>query len=319
MAARTTRRSTPKDLHSSLRDAEPVCFWLDSTERPVPEQVLDAAIDADLLVVGGGYSGLWTALLAKERDPGRDVVLVESNRIGWAASGRNGGFCAASLTHGLGNGLARWPDEMQTLEALGRANLAAIEAGVRRYGIECNWEHAGELSVATTEHEVGGLAEEADTLRRFGSDAVFLDAAEARAEVASPTYLGAVWDRKGVAMIHPARLAWGLRDACVALGVRLYEGTAVHRVDAQRSAVHVTTPAGRIAARQVALATNAFPPLIKGVRSRIVPVYDHALATEPLTADQLGMLGWVNRQGVSDRANRFHYYRLTPDDRILWG
>src|SRR4051794_8213386 len=99
------------DPARSLADTEPSPYWLDDPGRPAAGPALTGGEHCDLLVVGGGYSGLWTALLAKERDPNRDVVLIESDRIGWAASGRNGGFCAASITHGALNGIARWPGE----------------------------------------------------------------------------------------------------------------------------------------------------------------------------------------------------------------
>ncbi|MGP3920641.1 FAD-dependent oxidoreductase [Nonomuraea sp. 10N515B] len=107
----------------ALADAEPTPFWLDDPDRPGALPALTGEQRCDLAVVGGGYSGLWTTLLAKERDPSLDVVVVEAREIGWAASGRKGGFCSASLTHGLDNGLARWPGEMETLERLGRDNL----------------------------------------------------------------------------------------------------------------------------------------------------------------------------------------------------
>ncbi len=132
-------------------------------------------------MVGGGYSGLWTALLAKERDPSRDVVLLEGDRIGWAASGRNGGFCAASLTHGEANGRERFPHEYPTLERMGLANLDAIEATVARYGIDCDFRRTGSLDVATDDYQVAGLQELAAD---GGGD--FLDQAAVRAEVASP-------------------------------------------------------------------------------------------------------------------------------------
>jgi hypothetical protein len=133
---------------AALADVRHVPFWLDGPQ-PEPEPALVDDTTTDLAVVGAGYTGLWTALLAKERDPGRDVVVLEARTAGWAASGRNGGFCAASLTHGLRNGLERFPDEMPTLERLGRENLDAIDKAVADHGIACSWERTGELTVAT--------------------------------------------------------------------------------------------------------------------------------------------------------------------------
>ena len=131
--------------HPALADATPVPAWLDSPDRPAPRPALAAGATTDLVVVGGGYSGLWTALLAKERDPGREVILLEANRIGWAASGRNGGFCSASLTHGRDNGEQRFPDEIDALEELGCRNLAEIESAIGRHGIDCAWELTGDV------------------------------------------------------------------------------------------------------------------------------------------------------------------------------
>src|SRR3569623_2728310 len=144
-------------LHPSLVDAATTPYWMDHPERPAPRRALDSHITADLCVVGGGYSGLWTAILAKERDPGRDVVLLEGNRIGWAASGCNGGFCAASRTHGYANGVERWPDEMDTLERLGRGSLDAVEQTLRRYEIACDFIRPGAITVATQPHQLEWL------------------------------------------------------------------------------------------------------------------------------------------------------------------
>ncbi|MEV6811289.1 FAD-dependent oxidoreductase [Micromonospora sp. NPDC051296] len=299
-------------------------YWLDRPERPDPLPPLSGATEADLLVVGGGYSGLWAALLAKQADPGRDVLLVEAGTCGWAASGRNGGFCAASLTHGLANGAQRFPDEIDLLDRLGRENLDAIGATVAELGIDCDFERTGELSVAVEPYQLDGLAEDVALARRYGHDVTLLDADEVRAEVDSPTYLGGLWDRDRVAMLDPARLAWGLRRACLDLGVRIHEHTRVTGLRPGGGALHARTLGadgvpGAVRAGRVVLATNAFPPLLRRLRAWIVPVYDYALMTEPLTPEQRDAIGWRNRQGLADTGNQFHYYRITGDGRILFG
>ncbi|MFE1962263.1 NAD(P)/FAD-dependent oxidoreductase [Streptomyces sp. NPDC059479] len=339
MAPGAMRTALTRTALTSLSDAQPVPYWLDDPGRPGALPALTGDEHCDLLVVGGGYSGLWTALLAKERDPGRDVVLIEGHEVGWAASGRNGGFCSASLTHGFGNGLARWPGELHRLEELGERNLDAIEATVTRHGIDCAFERTGEIDVATEPYQLDDLRalyEEATALGFTGLE--LLDRDAMRAEVDSPTFLGGLWDRRGVAMLHPAKLAWGLKQACLDLGVRIYENTRgleLARVRRRAGAagagagavgggaagagMAVRTPYGRVFARRVALGTNVFPSLVRRVRPYTVPVYDYALMTEPLTDEQLSAIGWKNRQGLGDSANQFHYFRITPDHRILWG
>jgi len=304
---------------ADLADAQPSPYWLGQDGAPEPADPLQALESADLAVVGAGYSGLWTALLAKERDPGRDVVVVEAATAGSAASGRNGGFCSASLTHGFDNGLSRFPGEMDELERLGRANLDAIALAVERYQIDCDFRRTGELIVATEPWHLRSLkASYADESAR-DHDVEFLGQDAVRAEIASPTYLGGLWDRTGCAMVDPARLVWGLRRACLELGVRLYENTPVTALSATGAGMRVQTPHGRVDAARVALATGAHAGLLRRLHHYVVPVYDYALMTEPLTGDQLASIGWSNRQGVGDAGNQFHYYRLTADNRILWG
>ncbi|MFC5953646.1 NAD(P)/FAD-dependent oxidoreductase [Streptomyces pratens] len=306
---------------TSLADARPAAYWLDDPGRPGPRPALAGAETCDLLVVGGGYSGLWTALIAKERDPARDVVLVEGREVGWAASGRNGGFCAASLTHGLANGLARWPDEIHRLERLGARNLDAIEEAVARHAIDCEFERTGELDVATEPYQARELRDRYREMdRRALADGVdLLDTDAVRAQVDSPTFLAGLWDRRGVAMLHPAKLAWGLKRACLDLGVRVYEHTPALTLRPYGAGMSVRTPYGQIRARTAALGTNIFPSLVRRARAYTVPVYDYVLMTEPLTDARLASVGWRNRQGLGDSANRFHYFRLTADQRILWG
>ncbi|MFF2551696.1 NAD(P)/FAD-dependent oxidoreductase [Nocardia sp. NPDC058058] len=310
-----------KLLASALSEAAPTPFWTDRPERPHPTDPLTTATTADLAVIGGGYSGLWTALLAKERYPEIDVVLVESAMCGHAASGRNGGFCAASLTHGLSNGVDRFPDEIDVLERMGRENLDAIEATIRRYDIDCDFERTGELEVATAPHELEWLQESHDAALELGYRSELLSAEEVQNLVHSPTYLGGWWDRDGVAMLDPARLAWGLRRACLEKGVRIYEGTPVQRISKTAGGtLTMHTPHGEVRAPRVALCTSAFQGPLAKVSRHVVPVYDYALMTEPLSEEQLDSIGWgKHRMGLGDASYRFHYYRLTSDNRILFG
>jgi glycine/D-amino acid oxidase-like deaminating enzyme len=307
------------DVTRSLGDARPSVLWLDDPDRPAALEPLGGQVTTDLAVVGGGYTGLWTALRAKERYPDIDVHLIEAGECGWQASGRNGGFVASSLTHGFHNGMERWPDEMATLDRLGQDNLDGIADTVATYDIDCHFERTGELAVATAAHQFDDLVEGHEAMRAAGHDVELWDAAQVRAAVDSPTYHGALYDRHGVAMVEPARLAWGLRQACLDLGVVIHEQTHVTDLVDDGRLVELTTPGGRLRARWVALATNGFPPLLRRLRLMTVPVYDHVLATEPLSADQMASIGWSGRQGIGDAANLFHYYRLTRDNRIVWG
>ena len=307
-----------------LAGARQVPFWLDQpdAERPEAEPALATRTIAELAVVGGGFTGLWTALQAKEDDPGRDVVLLEGRRIAWAATGRNGGFCSASLTHGLANGRDRFPDELAELERIGRRNLDEIEKAIARYQIDCDFVRSGELSVATQPWQAESLRETAALAAGLGYSLRLLTADAVRAEVNSPSYLGGLWDSAGCATVDPARLAWGLRRACLDAGVRIYERTPVLAVTEEpgnSGRLALTTPAGQVSAHRVALAAGAFSPLLRRLRSYLIPVYDYVLVTEPLTAGQLASIGWRNRQGLADSGNQFHYYRLTADNRILWG
>ena len=300
------RQPSASVIERSLENTAHTAFWLDDVERAGYPQ-LTGEVRADLAIVGGGYAGLWTAIRAKERDPQRTVVLLEANRVGWAASGRNGGFCEASLTHGEENGLNRWPDEMEQLERLGLENLDGIQEAVERYGMDVDWERTGQMAVAVEPHQVEWME---------GDD--FLDRAAVQAQVASPTYLAGSWDRQGCAMVHPAKLAFELARVATGLGVQIFERTRVTGLSG-RGAQTVAAETGSVIADQVALATNVFPSLLKRNRLMTVPVYDYALMTEPLTAEQYDAIGWKNRQGLADSANQFHYYRLSADNRILFG
>ncbi|HUX04165.1 MAG TPA: FAD-dependent oxidoreductase [Acidimicrobiales bacterium] len=303
-----------------LADVQPELWWLDSDPlEPEAHSALIGDVGADLCVVGAGFTGLWTALLAKEREPTREVVILEQYETGAGASGRNGGFCSASLTHGFYNGMRRFPHEMAEIERLGRENLDAIEETIRRYNIECDWERTGELRVALAEWQYLEMIEEARLRNEMGDRVEILDAQQVQARVHSPTYVGGLFDHDGTALIDPARLVWGLERACLSLGVKIYENSKVEWLENVDDAVRVHTPYGAATAQRVALATNVFPSLLRKARKYVVPVYDYELVTEPLTDEQLDSIGWQGREGLADAGNQFHYYRLTQDRCILWG
>ena len=276
-------------------------------------------MNADLLVVGGGFTGLWAALLAKEENPSLDVVLLEGERIGWAATGRNGGFVSSSLTHGLPNGADRFADELPTLLRLGDENLDAIEATIERYSIDAQWERNGEITAAYEPWQVAELERYAELSQEYGIPLDVWDAERMQSEVHSPTYLGGVHEPNDTALVHPGRLAWGLAQAAESLGVRIFERSKVTDLSDEQGQMVAKAGYGQVRAPKVALATNIFPNLIKRARSFVIPVWDYVLMTEPLSDAQMESIGWKGRQGIGDGGNQFHYYRLSADNRILWG
>jgi glycine/D-amino acid oxidase-like deaminating enzyme len=303
-----------------LAEVQPQLWWLDSDPlEPASHAALIGDLESDLCVIGAGYTGLWSALLAKERNPGREVIVLEQYETGAGASGRNGGFCSASLTHGFTNGMRRFAAEMPIIERLARENLDEIEATIQHYQIECDWERTGELRVAVAPWQYEGMVEEAKLRNQMGDHVEVLNKAQVQARIHSPLYEGAIFDHDGNALVDPARLVWGLERACLSLGVKIFENSKVEWLDNAEHRVRAHTAYGTVTAAKVALATNVFPSLIREARKYVVAVYDYTLVTEPLSDEQLESIGWKGREGVADSGNQFHYYRLTKDNSILWG
>ena len=311
--------NTPrKETIRSIADASHVPFWLDDPSRPAPEPELTENSRADLLVIGAGFTGLWTALLAKEENPLHTVFILEADEVASGATGRNGGFMDASMTHGFYNGLSRWPKELPTLLALGIANLNEIEWTIQRLGIKCDYRRSGDIDMATEAYQLDEMREELEIAVPYKTNFQFLDREQVQAVLKSPIFIAGL-KRPDSALINPAHLAWGLRKACLDLGVRLHEHSPVIKLVEENNYVIAYTRHGYVRATRVALATNAFPPLLKGLSDYVVPVYDYALVTEPLTSAQRESIGWYGREGISDASRQFHYTRTTADGRILWG
>ena len=305
----------------ALSEAKRVSFWLDDLGYPADAPSLDRNTDTDLLVVGGGYAGLWSALRSKERYPERDVVLIEAERIAWAASGRNGGFCEPSLTHGRSNAAIHLPKEKELLEQMGEQNLEELLETIKRYDIDCDIRPHGVIKLATEPHQeetLASLAASDSTIKLLEGDAL-------QEQVRTPAARVGGWATAEGVVLNPVALARGLYNACVKLGVRVYEHTTATEIEEIRAGrgVIVSTPRARIVARHVVLATNGFNSLLKRDSLHTVPVYDYAIVTEPLTVEQRESLGWQLEQGLTTMNSRFHYFRLLTDaegrERILFG
>lgn len=292
--------------------------WIDRAPARTPQPKLVGETTADLAVIGGGYTGLWTALHAAERHPDWRIVLLEGATIGHAASGRNGGFVDPSLTHGLSNGVERWPDEVRELNRLGDENFAGMRDDIKRHGIDCDWREEGILNFARTEWEAEWLREGAEEAAKYGQHVEFYDRDRVGEVTASPAFIAALRVEEQ-ATVDPYRLAVGLFDACRELGVEVYEHSVVKRVANGGDAVRIQTADGEVRAARVALATNVYPALLPRLKFATVPVYDYVLATEPLSDAQLKAIGWTGGEGCADAGNQFHYFRKTDDNRILWG
>ena len=313
------RGEKPIDTHRSLVDSRPQVFWTDDPEAPERAAPLVDDADADLVVVGAGFSGLWAAIHAVTDSPGRAVAIVEAETAGFGASSRNGGFLESSLTNGIANGISHWPAEVERLERLGNANFRAIVDFIKDNDLDVGLEETGTIGVATEPWHLEEIAEARRLHHRYGQSAELLDESSLRARVHSPTYLGGVYMPDGTAIINPARLAWGLRRVAESLGVVLYDDSPVTGIERSDKKLFVTTRHGTLRASKVLVATNAYCSPVPRMRRFIVPVYDYVLMTEPLTGEQMALLGWEGREGLADVSNQFHYYRLTTDNRILWG
>ena len=306
------------ELSARLTDTRFAPYWFDTVPQTNGCAPLKDAITADLAVIGGGFTGLWAALKARERWPRARIVLLEARLCGNAASGRNGGFCAPSISHGVSNAVARWPKEADSLVRLGRQNLDELEADLEAYGIDCEFERKGKLNVAARPWQKEGLLAMQAAYARFGIASEYLEGPALAGRFDSPKYSAGLFE-PNYGLVNPSKLVAGLRDACLARGMSLYEQSPVTALAGEGDALRLTTPEGSVLAKQVIVATNAAVPLLKRLRQAIIPIFDYTLVTEPLSQAQLTAIGWQGRHGIADTGNQFHYFRKTADNRILWG
>ncbi len=295
-------------------------FW-PTTGRPPSHPALDADTVGDVVVVGAGFTGLWAAIRLLEAEPTLHVRVLEMESVAFGASGRNGGFCEASLTHGLANAIAHWPEEASLLRELGERNLAELVAFVRDHGIECDLEPTGTIRLADRASQADEFRAWIPEAAAHGERLTFLDRDAVQEAVHSPRWVAGL--RAGPetnVVLNPAKLAWGLARVATELGARIHERTRVTRLRRVGGGVAVETADGpTIRASRVIIATSAYSGWLRRLSPLFVPVYDYVLVSEPLTPGQHEAIGWRGREGLSDSNNQFHYFRLTADDRVLWG
>jgi glycine/D-amino acid oxidase-like deaminating enzyme len=298
-----------------------ISYWLAASPAGPVRPPLDGDGVTDVAVVGGGFTGLWTAIALTTTDPSLRVTILEAETVGFGASGRNGGFCQASLTHGLANGIRHFPDEVAFLEAEGIANLRGLIAFTREHGIDCDLEETGGLTVADQPYQVEEFRTWVDEAAAWGEELEFLDRDAVQARVHSPLWQAGLYQPPGRdVLVDPAKLVRGLARVCDERGVTIHERTRVTAVERRAGGVRLTTETGAtLAADHVVVATSAYSGWLRRLSTHFVPVYDYALVSDPLTPEQRASIGWRGREGMSDANNQFHYFRLTADDRILWG
>lgn len=278
-------------------------------------------MDAETVIVGAGLTGFWTALFLKEMNPRLDIAIVEQGTAAWGASGRNAGMLSETVDHSHGLAIQHFGRaEAERLARIGERNVAGMLDWLRTRNIDCEYEPTGRLLVALTAAQVEEAARGVELAESLGVRGFRrLTQEETRAEVHSPLYLGGVAvDRGGI--LNPVLLVDGLRREAERLGVRLYEHSAVSRIERDGSGIAVVTDQGRLSAQRAIVATSAYTHhLLPHLSHRFIPLYDYIMVSEPLTPVQWEAIGWRGRQGVTDGRAFFNYYRPTRDGRILWG
>jgi putative aminophosphonate oxidoreductase len=297
----------------------PRSLWLQealAAEEDAEPSELRATVDADVCIVGGGYTGLWTALRILELEPGASVALLEADICGGGPSGRNGGFA-----------LSWWPkvetlvkrvgrEEAARLARLSESAVGELGAYCEREGIDAHFTQGGWLWTATSQAQIDSWQEAVDLAAQLGAEPYQLLSAEEVCErTGSPIHLGAAYEANA-ATVQPALLARGLRRVALAKGVRVFERSPL--VDLDRDAGIARTPAGGVKAPTIVLALGTWLASFRELQRAIVPVSSDMIATEPIP-ERLREAGWTGGEAISDCRLMVHYYRTTRDGRVAFG
>ena len=275
-------------------------------------------IDADIAIVGAGYTGMWTAYYLLQRDPSLRVVLLEANVVGFGASGRNGGWCSGLLPMGLDEIAAESNrDDAVRLQRAMFDTVAEISRVVAAEGIDCHWQQGGWVALARNEMQLARMRGEVEHARSYGlgaDDYRLLDRSEAEAMCAASGTVGGMFTPH-CAAIHPARLARGLARVIERMGATILEHSPVTEIVPREA----RTAHGTVRARTVVRATEAFTASLKGHRRTLAPVYSLMIATEPLPDDVWQRIGLHDRPTFNDGRRMIIYGQRTVDGRFAFG
>lgn len=296
-----------------MRPVEESCYWLAARNNYALSPVVAGDQDAEVVIIGAGFTGLWTAYFLKELAPDLDIAVVEQETVGYGASGRNAGMVSNCMDHSHALAIAHFG--RQEAERLMRIGLANIDE-LAEFAADCDFERTGQLFVALNAEHLESCRENAEVAAQLGLPGHrVLSAEEVRKELNSPLYRGGIF-MPGGGIIDPIKLTDKLKRVGMERGVRFFEHSRVTAVEDDR----VVTRTGSIRGKKIVLAANAYSHLLfPRLINRFIPLYDYVLVSDPLSDSQHRELGWHNRQGVMDGRNFFNYYRLTRDNRILWG
>ena len=291
---------------------------IDDAWRPRPP--LPGDRDADVAIVGAGYTGLWTAYYLLEADPTLHVVVLEAETAGYGASGRNGGWCSALFPAGLDK-LARLPGSSRSsalaLHQAMRETVREVGRVVAERSIDADYAPGGTVVVATTPTQLRRAGAEVAHARAWGrgeDDLRLLGRAEAAAMVRMEGVLGATYT-PDCAAVHPAKLVRGIAREVERLGATIHEQTRVTSIEPGR----VVTDHGIVRSDAVVRATEGYTPTLEGHRREVVPVYSLMVATRPLTADEWAQVGLEGRPTFSEHRNLIVYGQRTADGRLAFG
>jgi glycine/D-amino acid oxidase-like deaminating enzyme len=308
----------PREKAAMVEDLSTRSYWLglDDYEPGAP---LEGEMQADVAIVGGGFSGLWTAYHLLRADPGMTVIVIESSAVGYGASGRNGGFAMTLIHRGLLDLVdAVGPDRARALHHAAEEAVRSISTICEAEGIQADLQPNGLLTVANNALQDRVIEREMETAERLGIGGMkFLSRDEIQASVHSPTFRSALREET-CTLLNPARLVRGLKEAVIRAGGRVFEQTPMDRLEEGREGVVLKTPKGTIRTQRAVLAANAYSSQMPALRRYVMPFYSYITLTEPLTDEQWSRVGWVGREGMEDRRVFLHYFRPTVDGRLMW-